>query len=286
MRVLAYITTKRKPEVFLPCMEYVLKTCPDADFFVLNNGQDPRDFPLELFKRPRVMLMQLPVNVGHPCGVNFGINFAVTQRYDYFFKLDDDVTILTQDWYAKCLQLMAHDSRIGIIGAKILNPDEQTIQWAYTRIYPTGWTFHRGEPRNKEELCRIYRVNSVQSSFFFVRVEHILKTGYFDLLFSPSQYEDADYCFRMWLQGFHSVYDGRIEIVHHDRASSDEPMRRLISNAHAYTMNLKYNGAIQFGLKLEAAIDQIGREIILPAEPQASGPPPAAQPASSEKPGP
>lgn len=279
MRLLVYIVTKRKPEVFLPCMQFVLRTCNECNFLVLNNGGNPADFPQGLFSDPRCSVWHIPVNVGHPCGVNFGIYHAAVGNYEFFLKLDDDVTILTEDWYAKCLELMNHDSKIGIIGAKILNPDQQTIQWAYTRMYPHGWTFHRGEPRHTPELDRILRVNSVQSSFFFARMEYVRKVGYFDILFSPSQYEDADYCFRMWLQGYSTVYDGRVEIVHYDRASTDDPMRRLFSHVHAYAMDLKYNGLKRFALELENAIDKMGREIVLPKrEPDlATHPPPVFQ---------
>jgi len=269
MRLLASTVTRRTPDVSRPSIEFVLRTCPDCDFLLVNNGRDPREFPPDLIKDNRFHIMHIPVNVGHPGGINFAVQQAAARGYEFFLLLDDDITFLTPDWYRKCLELMAFDPQIGVIGAKIVNPDEKTIQWAYTQIGPKGWEFHRGLPRHTEALNRIYRVNSVQCIFFFVRVAHMQRVGYFDLLFSPTQYEDADYCFRMWLAGFSCVYDGRIEMAHHFQAyqAQDAPMRQLHSSAHAMAMDLKYNGCLRFGLALEEKIGQIGREIVLPGPP-------------------
>jgi GT2 family glycosyltransferase len=97
-------------------------------------------------------------------------------------------------------------------------------------------------------------------------MEAIRRVGYFDVLFSPTQYGDADYSFRMWLAGYSCVYDGRIEIVHHFKAyqDKDDPMRQVYSMSHAYAIDLKYKGLMRFGLQLEEAIDRMGREITLP----------------------
>ncbi len=264
MRLLAQIVARRAPQLFLPCIEFILNTCPECDFLVLNNGRDPAEFPAEVFGRPRLFVSHLPIDVGHPCGVNFGINVALTRGYDFFLKVDDDTTILTPDWYRKCVSLMDMDPQIGVIGPKILNPDQLTIQWANTRIGASGFQFHNGWPRHDPEMSRVYRVCMVQTTFFFARVAHMRKVGYFDLLFSPSQYEDADYCARMWLNGFSCVYDGRIEVAHLALSRTDDPNRLLVARANAAAIDFKYNDFLTFGRKLEQQIDGIGREIAMP----------------------
>ena len=281
MRVLACTVTRRPPDVCRPSVEFVLNTCPDCEFLIVNNGYDAREYTPQKFNNlPRLSILQIPVNVGHPGGINFGLQFAAMKGFDYFLLLDDDITFISADWYAKCQQLMAFDPRIGCIGAKVLNPDLATVQWGYTRISAQGWDFNMGQPRDKDIVNRILRGCMVQCCFLFTRMEAIRKVGYFDLLFSPTQYEDADYSFRMWLEGYSCVYDGRIEIVHHFKVyqDKDDPMRRLHSEAHAYAIDRKYNGVLRFGLQLEEQIDRIGREIVLPQAAPAPGPPP--QPAS------
>ena len=281
MRLLACTVTRRASDVCRPSVEFVLKTCPECEFVIVNNGADPRDYTPERFnKAPRLSTLQIPVNVGHPGGINFGLQVALVLGYEFFLLLDDDITFISTDWYQKCLQIMALDPQIGCIGAKILNPDQRTVQWGYTRMTPQGWDFNMGQPRDKDIVNRVLRGCMVQCCFLFCRTEAIRKVGPFDLLFSPTQYEDADYSFRMWLAGYSCVYDGRIEIVHHFSVyqGNDDPMRRLHSAAHAHALDLKYNGVLRFGLELEQQIDRIGREIVLPQTAPAPGPPP--QPAT------
>jgi len=284
MRLLACTVTRRPPDVCRPSVEFVLRTCNECDFLIVINGADARQYtPQKFNNNTRLSTMHIPVNVGHPGGINFALGVAMSLGYEYFLLLDDDITFITEDWYAKCLQLMAFDPQIGCIGAKVLNPDMQTVQWGYTRITPQGWDFNMGQPREKAIVNRILRGCMVQCCFLFCRMEAIRKVGYFDLLFSPTQYEDADYSFRMWVNGYSCVYDGRIEIVHHFKVykDNDDPMRRLHSDAHAYAIDRKYNGVLQFGMGLEQHIDKIGREIVLPqsapAPPLQSAPPPGSQ---------
>ena len=263
MRVVACIVSHRPPEVARPVVECVLRTCPEASFLLINSGRDRKEYPDDMFAGLPVLTMHMPINIGHPGGANVGINYASDRGAEFFLFLDDDITILTEDWYEKCLELMDFDKKIGVIGAKILNPDKKTVQWACTQITEDGWNFHRGEPRNAPELNRILRVNSIQSAFFFARMEHLRKVGEWDLVFSPSQFDDADYCFRMWIDGFSCVYDGRIEIVQPPPSVSarDKKEMDLAATAHANFMNLKYGNMLRFGADLERQIDKLGRDI-------------------------
>jgi len=268
MRLLVCTVTRRSPDVCRPNVDFALKTCPDCNFLLVNNGGDPRQFSPERFREdPRLSILHLPVNVGYPCGVNFAIQKAFAGDYEFFLVLDDDIMFVNSDWYAKCVELMAFDRRIGVIGPKVLRPDGQTVLWANLRMKLGGLVDHFGEPRDKEEFGRIQRVSSVNGCFFFLRVEHMRKVGYFDLLFSPSgQFVDTDYCFQMWRHGFSCVYDGRTEIIHRflARYSQDDPMRRLHYNVILRVLELKYAPLAEFGLKLEDDIDKLGREIVLP----------------------
>ena len=275
MQVLACTVTRRPPDVCRPSVEFVLNTCPDCKFLIVNNGYDAREYTLEKFNsHPRLSILHIFVNVGHPGAINFGLQVAAMKGFDYFLLLDDDITFISTDWFAKCMQLMALDPKIGCIGAKVLNPDLRTVQWGFTRITPQGWDFSMGQPRETDLLNRTLRACMVQCCFLFCRMEAVRKVGQFDLLFSPTQYEDADYSFRMWLAGYSCVYDGRIEIVHHFKVyqDNDDPMRRLHSAAHGHALDLKYDGVLRFGLTLEGLIDKMGREIVLPkAAPASSG---------------
>jgi GT2 family glycosyltransferase len=245
----------------------------------LNCGRNQKEFSPEKFSNKRVLLKHSPVNLGHPCAVNYGIQYAVARQYEFFLKLDDDVTLITPDWYQKCMDLMAFDRQIGVIGPKQLKPDEKTVQAAYIRFVGKKLMMSAGEPREKPELNRILRVSIAPNAFFFARVEYLKKVGYYDILFTPSQFDDVDYCFRMWLKGYSCVYDGRIEIVHRLQGQQDDPRRKLVSLANQYAIGLKYKGLERFGLKLEGEIDALGREISLmkgttPASPSTA--PPAA----------
>ncbi len=273
MRVLACIVTKREPGVFLETMNRVLQSCPDCEFLVINNGRSPADFPPDRFAGGRVAVYHIPVNVGHPCAVNFALHHVFSRDYEFFLLMDDDVTFLTDSWYSRCLALMALDPRIGVVGGKMLNPDGQTVQLACIQALPKVLTAHPGEPRHTKELDRTSRVIVVPSSFSFYRVEHMRRVGWFDILFTPGQFVDVDYCFRMWLAGFSCVYDGGIEVLHRQLFAQDDPRRALDVSVHYYAMEQKYKGFIRFAQTLEQQIEKMGREIIFP---QATAAPPSA----------
>ena len=264
MRLLACTVTDRPSKVLRSCIEHVLNTCPDAHFLVVNNGRNPKEFTSELGVSKEVTFAHIPVNLGHPIGVNCGMQYAASRGYEFFLLLGDNITLLTTDWYPKGMELMAFDQGIGIIGGKVLNPTQKIVQWGYTRILPQGPNFSQGQPREKEELSGIFRACMVAGCFLFIRVQHMREVGYFDILFSPAEHGDADYAFRMWHRGYSCVYDGRIEMVHHGYAAKDTALRKLHTKAHLEVFDIKYNGFRKVGRKIEEKIDELGREIVLP----------------------
>jgi len=265
MKLLVFIPSYRPADSYLPCVDYVLRTCTECDVLVLNCGRDVREFTVEKFgNNKRLILNHSPVNIGHPCAVNCGIHYALSRQYEFFLKLDDDIKILSSDWYSKCVEIMAFDPKIGVIGPKQLNPDQQTIQAAYIRFVGEKIEMSKGEPRDKGELNRAFRVSVAPNAFFFARLECVRKVGYYDILFTPSQFDDVDYCFRMWRKGYSCVYDGRIEIVHMVQGDKQNAQRTLVSLSNQYAIGLKYKGLSRYGLKLEEEIDKLGRDIALP----------------------
>ena len=267
MRLLACTVTDRPGKVLRSCIEQVLATCPDANFLVVNNGRNPKEFTSELPVSKDITFAHVPVNLGHPVGVNCGMQIAASQGYDFFLLVDDNVELVTKDWYSKCLELMKFDKKIGLIGAKVLDTAQKTVQWGYTRFNSRGPTFSQGQPREKEELGGIYRASMVAGCFLFMRLDCIRKVGFYDLLFSPARHGDADYAFRVWLAGYSCVYDGRIEIVHYGYQGytpEQAPLRKLHMKGHRHVLDLKYDGFVKFGLGLEEKIEDLGREIALP----------------------
>ena len=130
MRLLACTVTHRPPELSRPSIEHVLRTCPECDLLIVNNGGNPNAYASHGPAEKRVTVIHLPTNVGHPAGAYFGIHLALSLGYEFFLLLDDDIQFLTTDWYQKCLDLMAFDPRIGVIGAKLLMPDQQKVHTA------------------------------------------------------------------------------------------------------------------------------------------------------------
>ena len=274
MRLLACTVTKRPPDVCQPSIEQALKTCPECVFLLVTIGRDPREYcSTPFFSDKRIAIVNIPVNVGHPGGINFAMMHAFSKGYDFFLLLDDDIAFLTTDWYQKCMDLMAFDERIGVIGPKLLKADLQTIEFAYIHMAAEGIQNYRGAPKDQAGVDRIVRVIAVPTAFFFVRVSHMRKVGFFDLLFSPTQWEDFDYCLRMWRLGFSCVCNGHIEIVHVASTRDDDPVRRLHYLTHLRAMELKYGPVHQYLLKLEEEIENMGREIVLPdTEPPTDSP--------------
>ena len=160
-------------------------------------------------------LVQGEHNAGFAANVNRGLR-AVHPRHDVV--LLNSHVIPLRDWLA-CLQHAAAASPdIGIVGAKLLYPDDR-IQYAGTIRNPQApeWFDHRFRFKTADfgPANVTGPTLAATAACMYVRREVLECVGLFDEAYAMG-YEDVDYCLRAWQSGYSVVYAPFAQLHHHE----------------------------------------------------------------------
>ena len=162
-----------------------------------------------------IELVQGERNAGFSANVNRGLR-AADPRHDVVL-LNSDVIPL-RDWLA-CLQYAtAHGDDIGIVGAKLLYPDNR-IQYGGTirNSRAPEWFDHRYrfKPADWGPANIGGPTLAATGACMYICREVLDRVGLFDEAY-PMAYEDVDYCLRAWQAGYQVIYAPSAQLHHHE----------------------------------------------------------------------
>jgi len=188
-------------------------------------------------------------NQGFARACNQGIRIA---RGKYILLLNSDTKIFydTLNQLKYFLNNIYFDTKIGIIGCKILNPDE-TLQYSIGK-FPTILSTITGmfrSPYKRKYYLSGYdeprEVDWVTGAFMLIdrRVIHdvgLLDEGYF------MYYEDVDYCLKVKKRGWKIFYYPAVRIIHKNPYASkqndvSEKVMIEIRRSHLYYYRKNHN---------------------------------------------
>jgi GT2 family glycosyltransferase len=151
------------------------------------------------------IILQRSKDFSYSSGVNRGIE---TSKTDYVVLLNDDCFV-KHDWLSSLKRLAESDSRIGIVGSKVL--------YTTGRVWKTeGRIPMTGKPIEvlfEPELSHPVK-GYVDGSCMLIKKTAIRDIGLFDEVFSPFLYEDTDFCYRARLKGWLIYYCHESEVYH------------------------------------------------------------------------
>ncbi|MFZ0040365.1 MAG: glycosyltransferase [Solirubrobacteraceae bacterium] len=137
---------------------------------------------------------------------------------------DHDVILLNSDviplrgWLESLQYAALRDPRVGIVGAKLLYPDNR-IQYAGTIRNPQApeWFDHRYrfKPADWGPADVAGPTLAATGACMYIRREVIDRVGLLDEAL-PMAYEDVDYCLRAWRAGYQVVYAPSAQLHHHE----------------------------------------------------------------------
>ncbi|HVU71347.1 MAG TPA: glycosyltransferase, partial [Mycobacteriales bacterium] len=158
-------------------------------------------------------------NLGYTQAANVGI--AASQG-EYVVLLNNDTSPLP-GWLDELVALADGDERIGIVGARLLNPDG-TLQEAGLTVGRDG-AFHRygsgGDPQ-LSTYQHVRDVDAVSGAAMLVRRTLLDVTDGFDERYAPAFYEDIDLCFAARANGYRVVYQPKAVVPHVGAATYGE----------------------------------------------------------------
>lgn len=156
-------------------------------------------------------------NLGFVCAVNRGIRES---KGEIVVLLNMD-TVVRKDWLSELVKVLISDEKNVIVGSKILDPDEKTIQHAGALINNNGVTVHigRGEP-DFGQYNKLREVDYVCGASMCFRKNLLKELGYLDEDYSPLYYEDTDFAFRARKRGYKIVYVPGSVLMHNENYST------------------------------------------------------------------
>ena len=177
-----------------------------------------------------IILIQNEKNVGYGRGQNLAIRRVKSQ---YHILCNPDI-IITTDIFSELISYMKKNKDVGVIYPKTLNTD-RSIQYLNKRP-PTvlDLVLRRFCPKLIKSLFKnrldkyemkdvgydfIYDVPFASGSFMFCRTDVLQKVNGFDERYFL-YLEDFDLCRKIQNQGFRTVYNPTVNVIHHwERAS-------------------------------------------------------------------
>jgi GT2 family glycosyltransferase len=180
-------------------------------------------------------------NRGFAANVNRGLSAADPGRD--VVLLNSDV-IPTRGWLA-CLQYTANGEGIGIVGAKLLYPDNR-IQYGGTvrNADAPEWFDHRYrfKPNDWGPANVIGPTLAATGACMYVTREAREAIGLFDENF-PMAFEDVDYCLRAWQAGFKVMYAPTATLTHLESVTRGTQQNERELNSQRYFWK-KWSGFI------------------------------------------
>ncbi|MHB1651433.1 MAG: glycosyltransferase [Desulfitobacteriaceae bacterium] len=199
------------------CLESVFQTLPasgsESEIIVVNNAST--DGTKEYLEGliPQITVVNISSNSAFAGACNQGVEIA---SGEYLVFLSND-TVVTGDWLKQMIEPLARDESIGLVGCKLLYPNE-TIQHAGVGFTDTqGWSepvhVYRGYPRYAPEVTTPREIQAVTGACFAIRRQLYLKMGMLDEGYINGL-EDIDLCLKVKRAGLKIWYEPRAEVFH------------------------------------------------------------------------
>lgn len=194
---------------------------PECRIVVVDNASTDGSTEMLQANFPMVELIKNVENAGFSRANNQGIRRALANNADYILLLNNDVEITDGKWLEKLIEVLESDSKIGIVGCKLLYPNGK-IQHAGGIINLTGG-HNRGECKEDTgKYDKIEFLTFVTGAVFLIRSEVVRKIGLLDEGFTPLYYEDVDWCVRARIYGYNVAYSPNPPLIHHCGSSANK----------------------------------------------------------------
>ena len=221
----------------------VVKTTPEADIVVADNGSS--DGSVEWLKTdmPSVGLVLLDKNYGFAEGYNRAL--AQLQGYDAFVLLNSDIEP-TEGWLSPLLEQLEQNDDVAVVVPKILD-DKCRTKFEYAGasggfIDILGYPFCRGRilgtvEEDKGQYDTPHEVMWGSGAAFCCRAEIFAALGGFSAEFFAHQ-EEIDLCWRVWLSGRRVMVEPRSKVYHLGGAtlSTDSPFKTMLNHRNNLAM--------------------------------------------------
>jgi GT2 family glycosyltransferase len=230
---------------------------------VVDNGSSD-DSSIRLQREfPELRVLSSKENLGFGGGSNLGIEDALRRNADYVLLLNND-TVVDPNFLLYLVEIGEADSRIGILGPKILYADDPKRIWfagGFVRLR-SGRYGHLGLNDLDEDgnFSHVAETGWITGCALLVKTSALREVGLLDSrLFAYS--EDADFCMRMRRAGYRCVFVPRARVWHKLARTSgiQSPFYLYLGTRNQLTWVLRY---VPFPYKLGALTFTLLKKIV------------------------
>lgn len=250
--LVSVVIVNRNGAKFLPCCLFSIffheQGYPNLEIIVVDNNSSDGSFESMKQKWGKyATFLQTGGDYGPAVARNFGAKNA-TGKYILF--LDNDTTIDDDETIAQLVNYMEYSYKVGLVGAKLLNMEDETLDSSGDNINAFGFL-----SQNSYHVQPGPEVLSVKTAGCMIRKD------VFDMIegFDESYYmylEDTDLAWRVRLLGYSVVFDPTVVIYH----AFNTPEKKGCYDLR----NVRYNGCRNYITTLIKNLDRRNLFTILP----------------------
>lgn len=213
------------------CLKSIYQITENINFevFVVDNASSDKSVQMVQNEFPQVKIIANKKNLGFAKANNQAIKQS---QGEYILLLNPD-TIVLSNAISKSINFLKNNPKVGILGCKILNPDNT---WQPScRTFPTIISqivillkLHNLFPHLIKKYLmlemdenKIQEVDQVMGAFFLIKKEVIEKIGYLDDKYWI-WFEEVDFCQRAKRAGFKTYYFPEAQIIHYKAQSFNQ----------------------------------------------------------------
>jgi GT2 family glycosyltransferase len=236
-RVAVVVVAHNGGTMLSACID-ALRATEFADFEIVVVDNASSDGSVRACRERVDEILPLEVNRGFAGGVNAGIEHHLRRGppADVYALVNQDCRVAPQ-WLAPLVERLRSDARVAVVGARIYDDDERTLQHAGATIAANGLTEHLGRGSSDSLAHREPRdVDYVTGAVCAFTRATWQAHGPFDERFFPAYFEEVDFCVRSRNAGMRIVYEPRSEAVHREASVLGRQTKSYLRVYHANRM--------------------------------------------------
>jgi O-antigen biosynthesis protein len=268
------IPTKDNDKVLGRCLGSLLQRSlyPNYEVLIVDNGsKEPATLRLltEAQKDARVRVLRRP----GPFNYSAMNNFAVCEaKGEFVCLLNDDTEIVEPAWLNDLVGLASRKG-VGAVGAKLLYPNGTVqqngimIDW---NARPGGKCMHTfqqlpgGHPGQANRNLITQEWTAITGACMVVKRSLYLEMGGLDEEVFPVDYNDVDFCLRLYTEGYRNLTSAQAIVFHHEGATKKKHLKehafarvvadegRLVER-HGHVFDGQWNRNLMFHPHLDKA---------------------------------
>jgi GT2 family glycosyltransferase len=216
------VVTHNNLEYTKQCLESTIRKTDYHPFELIVVDAHSTDGTLDYLRsKPEVRLVPLEKNYPFSYSLNKGIQAA---KGEYLCFMNNDILVVQPDWLKILVDCIDNDKRIGIVGPKLLNYNDdrqvrkkslstliiktQAVRWGEGTQLPRYMCPDGKEYKILVEDDTTIACTYVMGACFLAKRRLIDIVGFFDERFFFA-YDETDYCVRSWKTGRKVVCNGK-----------------------------------------------------------------------------